>query len=174
MLLVGATADWKGARGLTQPAEELSYTNQGEVCAVEGLNDADEWNDMFQAMSDVGMDASERDALLDVAAFVMAFGGAARTSSGALFASMHTTARVSVRMRMLGRTFDVIANERQPTIQRRAEAGRKNESARAGASTSACNYTRAHTLTRARSHKNARRHAACSSRGGLAAGGERQ
>lgn len=74
MLLSGSSLDWKTERDLTELAEDYFYTQQGNVCSVETLNDDDEWGNMTEAMTAVGIDEAERDNLLDVVGALLLLG----------------------------------------------------------------------------------------------------
>ena len=109
---------------------------------------------------------------VSVAAFEMGSGDGVRSSSSAFIVSMHTTARVSVRWQMRRCTFDVIANERQPTYatpsrspekERIRASGCKHKHMQVHATTYA--YTSTHTQELAQACRVPHAHSRC----GLAA-----
>lgn len=74
MAIAGGDAGWKDTSGITKPADDFKYLNQGGVCHVDELNDASEWSNMFDAMEGVGISSDERISLLNVVAFIMHLG----------------------------------------------------------------------------------------------------
>jgi myosin-1 len=74
MALVGATEDWRIAKGLDKACADYFYLNQGGTGVVDELDDKSEWSNMFDAMTFVGFAGDERDSLLDVIAAVLLLG----------------------------------------------------------------------------------------------------
>mmetsp|Transcript_29945 Transcript_29945/g.78528 ORF Transcript_29945/g.78528 Transcript_29945/m.78528 type:complete len:1114 (+) Transcript_29945:74-3415(+) len=74
MAIAGGSPDFKAACGLDKSPDEFNYLKQGGLSTVAELDDAGEWASMFEAMAGVGVGDVERDALLEVVAFIVLLG----------------------------------------------------------------------------------------------------